>query len=254
MRMLRVPGDLWVPDRAMPFLARLPLELSDDDGMYHGNDRHYLKCGASALHVILEILSIAGAPFPGAVLDFGAGAGRVTRWLRAGFPQADLHACELREQDVVFNATVLGVRSWQTGTELSKLQAPGRYDVIWAGSVATHLPAGQAELLLDTLVSWTNPDGIVVLSLHGRYARARQLRAGYRYIHDDAWTTIEAGYEATGYGYADYPSQSGYGIAVTRLSWISALVERRPGIRLVCLAETAWDDHHDIVAVQNRAI
>jgi hypothetical protein len=254
MRRLTVSANLSLPETVAPFLERLPLELADDDGMYQGNDAHYLTCGASALNVILSVLSLARAPAPAALLDFGAGAGRVTRWLRSAFPEADLHTCDLREQDVRFNDGVLGVRAWRAGTDLSMLRAPRPYDLIWVGSVATHLPAERAEQLLDKMLSWTTPGGIVVMSLHGRYVHRRQCDASCRYIHDEGWQEIAREYHATGYGYADYLNQPGYGISLTKLSWVGALIERRPGVRLICLTEQAWDDHHDVLAVQNRPI
>jgi hypothetical protein len=254
MRRLKVSADLSLPGTVLPFLERVPLDLADDDGMYHGNDGHYLACGASALSVILSVLSLARAPVPVALLDFGAGAGRVTRWLQSAFPQADLHACDLREQDVRFNADVLGVRAWQAGTDVSSLQAPRRYDLIWAGSVATHLSEERAAQLLDKMLSWTSPGGIVAASLHGRYVYKRQSDTAFRYIHDAAWDAIARGYHATGYGYAEYVNQPGYGIALTKLSWVSALIERRPDVRLICLAEKVWDEHHDVLAVQNRPV
>lgn len=244
------PAGLDLPVATAPYFHRLILDLSPDDGMYQGNDGHYLSCGASALNVILAAHMLAANNAPRKVLDFGAGAGRVTRWLAAAFPMTNIHACDLREQDMRFLASVFGAHTWLSGTNIDTLRAPGGYDLIWLGSVATHLSAEDVERLLNKMLSWLEPRGLVVMSLHGRYARERQEQLGFTYIHDSAWREIVAGYEASGFGYADYEGQAGYGISLTRLAWTAACVERAPGCTLVMLTEKAWDGHHDVVAIQ----
>jgi hypothetical protein len=82
---LVIHPDLRLPRATQPFLSKVRLDLQEGDAMYAGNDRHYLFCGASALNVILSALRLAELTDPAAVLDFGSGAGRVTRWLRATF-------------------------------------------------------------------------------------------------------------------------------------------------------------------------
>jgi SAM-dependent methyltransferase len=254
MLKLQIPDNLALPPAAAPFLGSVSLDLATDDGMFHGNHAHYLSCGASALNVILGALMLAQVEPPRRVLDFGAGAGRVSRWLRAAFPTADIHTCDLREQDMRFNADAFRARTWTSGTDIDGLEAPATYDLIWLGSVATHLSPAKTEKLLDKMLSWSNPSGMVVMSLHGRYAYKRQSELGFDYIDAAAWELITQEYETTGYGYADYEGLSGYGISLSKPSWIAALVEGRPGIRLVMLAEKVWDDHHDVLAVQNRSL
>ena len=89
--------DLNIVDPAAAYYDRVNLELYSGDAMYAGNDRHYLECGASALQVVLAALQLGRCRTPGNILDFGSGAGRVTRWLRAGFPSAciDCHRYSL---------------------------------------------------------------------------------------------------------------------------------------------------------------
>jgi hypothetical protein len=252
---LIIPANLRLPSAAAEYLDSVSLEVSPDDVMYQGNDAHYLSAGASALNVILAVLTVADAPVPKNVLDFGADAGRVTRWLRAAFPGAEVHTCDLHDADMRFNERAFGARTWTTGTDIGVLASPpSSYDLIWIGSVATHLSAQNSERLLDKMLTWTNPGGIVAMSLHGRFVSKSYKRQcemmGFPYIYEQAWTTITALYEETGYGYADYEGQDGYGISLTKLSWAAALVERREGIRLVTLAEKVWDNHHDVLAVQ----
>ena len=250
--LLQMPVDLQIPRFTEPYRNSVNLILAADDGMYDGNDRHYLSCGASALNVILSTLRLADAPGPAAILDFGAGAGRVTRWIRAAFPKAAIDACDLRASDMEFCARTFGARTWISGTDIDSLEAPGTYDLIWVGSVITHLNGDKMVRLLDKLVSWTRPGGAIVMSFHGRYALVRQDSGEFRYnIDDQTWESIKSEYARSGYGYADYSGQQGYGISITKPSWMAATVENRE-LRLISLSERAWDDHHDILAVQAR--
>lgn len=250
---LVVPGDLALPRACAPFLAAVRLALHPTDAMYAGSDRHYLSCGASALNCILAGLAAVDRPPPQAILDFGSGAGRVTRWLRAAFPGAAIDACDLRAGDLDFLAAEFGARTWISGKSIADVQAPGRYDLVWIGSVATHLPAAATEALLAKTLSWTLPLGLVVMSLHGRFVIERQRSGIYKYVDDERWPTIVEGCERTGYGFAEYPRQAGYGISVSKPSWAAALVECMPGARLASYVERGWDGHHDVVAVQATA-
>ena len=172
------------------------------------------------------------------------------RWFPAAYPSAEISACDLRSNDMAFCEQYFGARTWVTGTDIALLNSTERYDLIWLGSVITHLSAENSTKLLEKMISWTNPGGIVVASLHGRHALHLQDSGQYRYIHDDAWRMIKSDFHKVGYGYADYEGQSGYGISVVKLSWIAAAVESRTDVRLVMLTERAWAGHHDIVALQ----
>jgi SAM-dependent methyltransferase len=224
--------------------------ISPDDGMFHGNIEHYLSCGESALGVILATIILAGVETPKQILDFGAGAGRVTRWLRAAFPEAKIHACDIRDQDMTFLRSSFGVEAWTVGTNLELITIPGQYDLIWVGSVITHLPKDKTLRLIKKLFPACNPGGLLVVSFHGQYVIDRQDTTDFRYIHDKGWQEIKSGYLASGYGYADYEGQSDYGISVFSPSWIVGLAAGTLRSRLVLLSERAWDNHHDVIAFQ----
>ena len=239
-----------LPVATKPFLPSVDVSLASDDGMYSGDDAHYFACGASALNVVLSALQLADLAAPRAVLDFGAGAGRVTRWLRAAFPDADIDACDLRAQDMEFCRRQFRARTWVSGTDVAALEAPGTYDLIWVGSVLTHLSAERSGRLIDKLLSWTNPGGLLVTSTIGRAALSRRDRGDADYIDAEGWRAIKEQYAMLGFGYADYADQAGYGLSLTKLSWAGGLIENLRGARLVVLAEAVWDGLHDILAIQ----
>ncbi|MBX9702063.1 MAG: class I SAM-dependent methyltransferase [Acetobacteraceae bacterium] len=252
MPMLEPPPALDLRPPARGAHAKVSLRLADHDAMYAGNAKHYLECGASALSVI-HAATVLGGVRVGSVLDFGAGAGRVTRWLRAQWPMARLAATDLRGADLEFCAAEFGCDTWLSGTDIATLAAPRRYDVIWAGSVLTHLAAPVAEALLAKLLSWTRPGGIVVASLHGRRVAARGAAHEFYGLGVARWAALHAEHAAGApYAYADYPETPGYGISLTHPAWAAGLTERLEGARLVLLGERLWDDHHDVVALRRQ--
>ena len=96
--------------------------LSPSDKMYQGNAIHYFNVGSSALENILAAVGIAKIQ-PASVLDFGCGAGRVTRWIAAAFPQATIEGCDIRAVDIKFVADTFNARTWQSGNRRCKTQS-----------------------------------------------------------------------------------------------------------------------------------
>lgn len=227
--------------------------LSPDDAMVQGNPQHYFAAGESALRIIIDAIAVAGASSPQSILDFGSGAGRVTRWLKAAFPDSGIYCCDIRPQDMAFLRSSLGVAARTVGVDVEGLRIGGRYDLVWAGSVITHMPQGIATTLIKKLLAACRSGGLLILSFHGQRAIERQDGSSYRYIHDEAWEVIRRDYFATGYGYADYELQQNYGISVCSPAWMSAFVSALPGARLVQLRQQAWDNHHDVVVIQKTA-
>lgn len=238
-RALKIPRDIEFPAATRPLVSSVNLALSPEDLMHRGDDRHYLACGAGALNIILSVLNLSGVADPRSILDFGAGAGRVARWLRAAFPNAKLDACDVSINPLEFCRKEFGVRT-SNGRDT--------YELIWAGSVATHFSESATKSLLDQLVSRLDPNGILIMSLNGRRVLQRHLFGESR-IPERDWKKITGRLKKTGYGYA-YGSEEDDRISVAKLSWSASLIEKRGNLRLLMLSENIWDNHQDILAVQ----
>ena len=246
---VRIPGDFYIPTVAKNVLDRVYLGLHPKDSMYD-NPVHYLQCGASAYRVIAANVQLAEQADVAKILDFGAGAGRVARWLCAGFPHAEVTVTDLGEEYVRWCEQCLGTKGWVSDADIHALHAPDTYDVIWAGSVLTHLSAERSAELLKKFWQWTNVQGLVIATTHGRAALQLGDTGRIKYIDDYLWTGLKADYLRNGFGYCDYEAQKGYGISLTSLSWIVDFVETLPNVRLVGLGENVWDWHQDVFAIQ----
>ena len=235
-------------ERLRTYAGQIDLRLASDDGMGAG-DVHYLLVGASALDAILSAVRLGGGPDPARILDFGSGAGRVTRWLRAAYPTAQLCCCDLRGQDVAFCRDVFGVDAWVSGTEVDSLDFHGCYDLIWMGSVLTHLAESVTRRLVDRAMEALNPNGLLVATTIGRAARAIQDDNSI-FLKGSNWPAVKHGYDETGYGYAEYDKQKGYGLSLSSPAWVAGLASRHSGRRLVMMSERAWDGVQDVFALQ----
>ena len=99
------------------------LNIASTDGIFHGNGTYYLTCGASALNAIRACITLANIT-PKSFLDFGSGAGRVTRWLRAAYPTSCIIVTDIREADLEFCSTEFNALTWVTKIDIDLLEAP----------------------------------------------------------------------------------------------------------------------------------
>jgi hypothetical protein len=95
------------------------------------------------------------------------------------------------------------------------------------------------------LAGFLSDTGILVATFHGRYSAGKGLE--YRYTDEGRWREIVREYEATGYGYRDYPPSIGhdyiegaYGISVSSPAAVIADATAIPGIRLFSYTERGW--------------
>ncbi len=57
--------------------------------------QHYFSVGRGALFLVQQALLAADNEAPGRILDFPCGHGRVLRWLRAKWPDAEISAADI---------------------------------------------------------------------------------------------------------------------------------------------------------------
>ena len=217
-------------------------------------DAHYMNVGQSALCIIVRALINNTRQPPKAILDFPCGSGRVTRHLRAMFPGVKIGACDLYESHVTFCAKAFGVQPILSKENLDELHVGSDWDLVFCGSLLTHLPADLFRATIRFIARSLSPTGIAVVSLEGRHGEHVQDHK-WKMIDDNLFDIARAPFRANGFGFVDYqrnfkanfPSQETYGITLVKPSWALKVLEEDYAIRILGFTERAWDDHQDVV-------
>lgn len=221
--------------------------IAADDVMYNTGKDWYFYVGESGLKAILSALTLSRLKSVGSMLDVPCGHGRVSRHLRAAFPEAELAFCDIDPAGVDFCAASFGGRGIYSRRELTEVDFGGRFDVIWIGSLFTHVDRKRTERWLRYLCQHLTNDGILLASFHGTWAREVHLRH-YPMIGERDWSRIDKDCAKSGFGYRPYPNED-YGISLSRASAIVEMSCSIPGTRLLAYTERGWAEHHDVVAI-----
>ena len=103
------------------------------------------------------------------ILDLPWGHGRVLRHLKMAFPTARITACDLKRDGVDFCASQFdAIPVYARESPVENKPEPGRFDLIWVGSLLTHLDAPRWRDFLECFRRWLRPCGVWVFSTHGR--------------------------------------------------------------------------------------
>ena len=224
--------------------------INSEDGMYQGNSDHYFAVGQSALQCVKLAMLAAGKGNLERILDLPCGYGRVLRVLKAAFPEAHLTACDILKDGVDFCAKEFGATPVYGQEELANLQIEGDFDLIWCGSLLTHLNADRWAGFIEFFNSLLAPNGLLVFTTHGRWV-AQRIRSGENLygLESEKLGGLLKGYDGEGFGYLSYFWGEHYGISVSSPSWVSTQLERLKNLRLINFTERGWDKHQDVVAL-----
>lgn len=229
-------------------------KLHDGDGMFKGNMLRYLSCGKDALFNVAMASVAAGSGEPSRILDFACGFGRVGRHLRAAFPSAEITFTDVMPNASAFCAATFDGRDEPIKKDFSGYEPQRKFDLIWVGSLFTHLPEANSDRLINLLFDITAPGGIIVFTSHGRYIRDRRKKETWPYAIDsiqyDAMINQE---EAMGYGFAGYRGSVDYGISLVSLAWWERRLRLIENSEIVMLRERGWDRHQDVIAIRRSA-
>jgi len=223
--------------------------------MFAGHKDHYSSVGKSALRAIVASRLLANVEDPRSVLDFACANGRVTRWLKAAYPEAELHVADINPEWADWSATTFGAQAWYSTPDLNDVgpQAPQTFDQIWCGSLATHISPTQTTALIRTFVDWLEPNGVAIVTMHGRRFVKNAIARTHAYFPDPlSIEPLLADMASTGFGYAPHPGQN-HGISAATHEWLVRTV-REAGARVVAFSEHAWDNHQDVLAFQKASV
>ena len=211
--------------------------ISPHDSMFHPDDpHHYFSVGESAMKSIRLAVELSGVR-PDHILDLPSGHGRVLRWLVEEYPDAKITACDIDRDAVDFCAEHFGAVPLYSEVEPEAIPLD-RYNLIWVGSLLTHLDAPLWSRFLSVLSKRT---GVLVFTTAGRYVGEDAPAKKSAWMLSHSWTPT---------------SQRGSAIWTTARCRAMALrVRSRLGswtcssafsLRVLHFAEGAWAAQQDV--------
>jgi cyclopropane fatty-acyl-phospholipid synthase-like methyltransferase len=220
-----------------------------------GHYAHYFHTGSDALRIIVDGLILGQYDPPETILDFPSGSGRVTRHLRSYFPSARITACDLYDFHYQFCAACFEVEGFQSKESFDEIDFGKQFDLIFCGSLLTHLPADQFVSALRLISRSLSPRGMAVVTLHGRHVEYLH-KHRWQFIEPELFAKAEATIPADGFGYVDYNdellktwwyNQKHYGVTLSRPHWTLKQIEADYDVRVLSYTERAWDNAQDVV-------
>lgn len=237
-------------------LAAVSLSVHGNDNMYvYPKAEHYLSVGISAIRCIEFALASAGSEASiRSILSFPCGYGRELRFLKNRFPGATITGCDIDPDALDFCRREFAIEVASSNNDFNKIALDGKFDLIWSGSLLTHLDAARAADLLRFFHDHLSPGGICVFTTHGRLSEKWFVESPTAYgVTEVAGQQILDQLNKTGYGYGDYPNCSGYGISVASSKRIRELAHNAGSWNEVWYQEQGWDNHQDVFAFLNSA-
>ncbi len=243
-------SSLTTPEREL--LGRVSDRIHFNDGMYTGDGAHYFRVGLSAISCVDEAIRRAGLREVRSVLDLPSGGGRVLRFLVKRFPDAEVTACDLQRDAVDFCARTFGARAFYSVPDFNQLSLGATFDLIWCGSLVTHLNRTDIAALIEFFKRHLSPGALLVFTTMGDYVARRLPTNEFDYgLAEEQIPAVVGEYEQSGFGFAGYPAGSydiseTCGVTLTSPAWIRARVERAGGLREAYFAARGWDEHQDV--------
>jgi hypothetical protein len=162
-------------------------------------------------------------------------------------PQSRIVASDIEQSAINFCHEQFGVRTVLSTESFSTLAIDAQFDLIWCGSLITHLSEARAVRLLELFYSLLAPGGLCLFSTHGP-TQANWIEEG-----SETYGLSEAGqrellkqFSDRGYGYANYPKLKNQGISVVSHNKMVSLATTVGAWTEAIFLERGWANNHDV--------
>ena len=243
------------PDQRMSWLRSpgLPGRIHHNDDMLFANDDEiatgYGRQARGAVKAIERGLALAGKQLEDveSCLDLPCGYGRVTRLLRERLAPERITACDVNAEAVAYCAYEYGVKPLLSDPEFEGVPFE-TYDLMWVGSLVTHLDERLLGRFIDLLPRIMRPGGTVFITTLGEFGIQDVSRYEERLASMQA--SLEGSFRETGFAFVPYEGETDLGYAWHTPDMLGEAVESATGGALTRLAAwpRGWDDHQDVLA------
>jgi len=261
LRFLRMPDTRLTDALFQVFNEDVPgviEEISTDpteDPFGQDHPEAYLASGQWAMRRIKLAMLAANKRSFSRILDLPSGYGRVLRVLKAAFPEAEITACDIHRPAVDFCERVFGAIPVYSTERPEDIPLEGPFDLIWVGSLLTHVDEPQWDSFLDLFERLTEPGGLLVFTALGRFVAEEQMNESNYGVPESQEALIRS-FKERGFGYASYAAGIGepkslprdYGIALASPGWVASKLDHR---KFDLLTYTAggwggrWGEHRE---------
>ena len=222
----------------------------------------YNRIGSGAVDLCMDGLRLVNRSVESvrSILDFGCGYGRVTRAMVQRFRPGIIDVFDVDSQAPIFCAHEFHVRPlvFKKGWDWNSVNFRS-YDLIWVGSVFTHLSEPFARETLSVLYRILKKDGMLVFTTHGEGTFQRNREGFYGKYYQSLADDIEASYREKGMYFTPYQKQDleilpfefkkgqDFGMTWLRPDCVQAMSEKISDghLRLVEYRPLGWEQHQD---------
>ena len=127
------------------------------------------------------------------------------------------------------------------------------FDVIWCGSLFTHISAKRFDELIHFFESQLKEGGITIFTVHGRFSRHNIDTIRYE-LSRHRILRMKLGYDTLGYGYTNYNNSDSYGLTFIKLSWLAKYFNRQSNLQIVGHYERGWDNIQDVIVLKKQNV
>jgi SAM-dependent methyltransferase len=179
---------------------------------------HFVESSLRTFHVYDQLAAhLGGFPALDAVLDFGAGYGRLTRCLVERLPRERVWVSDIYPHAVGWQVERFGVNGVVSASEPGRYALPLSFSMVFAASVFSHLPDPLFRAWLRRLYALVAPGGLLAFS-----------------VHDAAFAPPDQAIGPGGMGYAPW-SESGsldsriYGMSYVTVDYVADAISEACG-------------------------
>jgi SAM-dependent methyltransferase len=236
---------------------------SPDDWIHTRGPGNYYRTGRTTIRRVRQAMLQTRKPEVRRILDFGSGYGRILRQFKAAFPAAQLAACDILPEAVDFCAQTFGAEPVYAADDPGETGLEGQFDLIWLGSLFTHLDAPRWRSLLDLLERVLEPEGLLLFTTQGRFIRDQIAERSWLDasgqpiwvnwgVGENQLDRVVADYDAGGFGYLEWGAlDRQYGTSIATPAWVMQQLQTRPGFEIIGYWERGWRPQ-DLVSCVGR--
>jgi len=239
----------------MEYSNKIIKEIYPKDGSYNGNIDSYLQAGQTAIDSIQNAMKLSNKDISTVknILDFPSGGGRILRHLKVNFPNSSITAGDIEKDAVDFCHKWFNAKLLYSQKEFEKIIFEEKYNLIWCGSLFTHLKRTSWESLLNTFSNILENQGLLVFTVHGRNIVQNLTKEIRTYgLTAEQIRDLLGQYKSEGFGYVNYTDWEDYGISLSSPSAVFKILEKRSDLEIVMYLERGLNQHQDVIACFKR--